>query len=579
MSATYNWSYKGGSVVSYNNGIGGSWTIAASADDARPSNAVYVALFGNDLTGNGSRSRPFRTIVKAVTISNQVVVGAGTYREALAAVVLNIVGDGEVIFDGTGYPVFVTAGCAYKNITIKNYTYISTQGYVLADNCTFMDIGGNFPGESDAFLNCTFIRINSTHIIMRAALTAFGNNTYVDCADIRVANTVALRFAQWNFVFYRCNIAFVSASYVSNSLFYHCNFRFNAAVTTPAVLYPGIPAGYSQLNTIAGLQAAHLAGYPSTVFNFVGCVVGDPLFNNYAIDDFTLALNSPAKNLSFKGTYVGSRSIAQSVKASATESTGAFEFASAVNVTVANDSITLINTSADAQIDTKVIVNTMGRELANFPSFGFNADRNGQYLTSMADLAASTKAAGELLTIPASYLVENGAIVYNGATYTAGARLTTVAGQNTFATSTGGVLREILVAPQRHTVMARFGNGGSSVIAGDTLVAGYYYYVSSGAVTYGSVVYTTGEVFKADTPTAFSGAGSVTVAFSTESYQYYEPGIKPTSNNVGDSRSGAIIRGNGDPAFVRGGFNIVEFPINAKFIQIRYFIKVNNLKP
>ncbi|HWZ35389.1 MAG TPA: hypothetical protein VNW51_04480 [Mucilaginibacter sp.] len=111
------------------------------------------------------------------------------------------------------------------------------------------------------------------------------------------------------------------------------------------------------------------------------------------------------------------------------------------------------------------------------------------------------------------------------------------------------------------------------------LSVGYYYYVASGSVTYDSVTYNAGDVFKAVDTNAFSGSGSVMLSFSTEVFQHYEPGIKPTSNNVGDARTGAIVRGNGDPAYVRGGLGVQEFPINAKFIQIRYMIKANNLKP
>jgi hypothetical protein len=181
--------------------------------------------------------------------------------------------------------------------------------------------------------------------------------------------------------------------------------------------------------------------------------------------------------------------------------------------------------------------------------------------------------------VPASYLVETGAIVYNSALYQPGDRLTTVIGQTIFSTSTSGALREIVEAPQRHTIKARFSDGSASVSVGEALVTGYWYYVVSGSVTYNSIVYNADNGFKAIDTDAFSGAGSVIVALSTEAFQHYEPGIQPTSNNTGDTRTGAIIRGNGDPAYVRGSYGIQEFPINAKFIQLYYIINVANLKP
>jgi len=576
MSATYNWALKGGSIITINNGNGGGWTIAASADDVRPTNTAYVALFGNDLSGNGSRQKPYRTLAKAVTVSSQVVIGSGTYRESVPGT-NNFVGDGDVVFDGTGLSYLNANGLALKNATVRNYPQV-TNSYLLAENCTFIDITTNNGAASDIYMNCTFIRYTGTLDLKRAILNSYYNNTFVDCTDIRISNPAQLRFAQWNWLFYRCNVAFLTASCVSYSLFYHCNFSFSANVTTPVLLYPSTPAGYSQLTTLALVQAAHIAAFPAAVQNFPGCAVADPMFNNYNIGDFTLGFDSPAKNLSFRGTYVGSRSIAQSLKADASEPAGSFEFASAANVTIADDSITLTNPAADAQIDTNVIVNILGRELANFSAYGFNADRNGQYIDSIADLSASTRSPGDTLNVPASYQVENGAVVYDGSTYQTGTRLTTVAGQTTFSSASSGVLREIVEAPQRHTVLARFSDGGTAVTAGTALDTGYYYFVQSGTVNYNGTGFSSGQVFKAVGTNAFSGSGTVITAFGTESFQHYEQGTKPTSNNTGDSRTGPIIRGNGDPAYVRGGLGLTEFPINSRFIQIRYMIKVNNLK-
>ena len=108
---------------------------------------------------------------------------------------------------------------------------------------------------------------------------------------------------------------------------------------------------------------------------------------------------------------------------------------------------------------------------------------------------------------------------------------------------------------------------------------GNWYYVASGSITYDSVVYNAGSGFKAVDTNPFSGSGAVIIALGTETFQHYEPGIQPTSNNTGDTRTGSIIRGNGDPAYVRGGYGVQEFPINSKFIQLYYIINVSNLKP
>lgn len=211
--------------------------------------------------------------------------------------------------------------------------------------------------------------------------------------------------------------------------------------------------------------------------------------------------------------------------------------------------------------------------------FGFPADRNGQYIDSIADLDSITKAAGDLLIVPASYLVENGAVVYNGLTYQPGARLTTVAGQTVFSTAASGVLREILEAPQRHTIEMRFGDGGGLVGMGTGLTAGYWYYVESGSVMYDSLTYMAGQAFKAVDTNSFSGSGTVRLALSTETFNHMEPAAQPSTNNAGDTVTGAPVRGNGDPAYNRGGIGVNEFYVNARFFQYRFTLRQGNLKP
>jgi hypothetical protein len=272
------------------------------------------------------------------------------------------------------------------------------------------------------------------------------------------------------------------------------------------------------------LRAAYIAIY--TGANLIGCTISDPLFNNLSIGDYTLQFSSPAKNLSYFGTYVGAHSIAQSLKIRAVEADGDFDFSTAVNVTIADDSITLTDPTQDGVIETNVITNSVGRQLKSIPIIGFNSDRNGQYIDSIADLSETTYAAGDTLPANMPFLVETGSITYNSAVYLAGQRGTTVAAATTFSTSTGGVLREILEAPQRHTVEMKLGD---------------------------------------------------VQPFTTEVFNHFEPGITPTTNNVGDSRTGDILRGNGDPAYVRG--STVEFTVNKKYIKLRFTIRANNLKP
>ncbi|MDN5288964.1 MAG: hypothetical protein JWR38_5238 [Mucilaginibacter sp.] len=588
MGATYNWAYRPGLSNKYD------VVINNSDDDTRPSNAVYVALFGNDITGNGSRHYPYRTLKKAALLGQVFIIAAsGVYRESSPLQNSNqLIGDGDVTLDTTNASYSIGNGYVFwiYNCRLRGATFLTTATYrnPIID-CILEGVSPNGAQENQAnqqeMQYCLFTNSNMAFGEGENAFNPSNykkNNTFYKCTIFFRIPSIGNTGLYQNSIFYNCNIQFINfPQYLDYSIFYNCTFQIlstDPRSLYPTTFYPVIPSGYVYYDTINALKAAVNEVYGNdNVFNH--SIITDPLFNNPSIGDYTLQFNSPAKNLSYFGTYVGAKSIAQAIKVSGTESAGGFDFSSAVNLTLADDRITLSNPALDGRIDTRVIVNLLGRELASLPSYGFNADRNGQYIDSIADLATSTQVAGATLLIPVPYLVETGAITYNGAVYQAGERFTTVTGQTTFTTTASGVVREILEAPQRHTVLARFSDGGAAVAAGSALTSGYWYFVQSGSVTYNGATYTAEQVFKAIDTHGFSGSGSVITAMSTESYQNYELGSKPTSNNTGDQRTGAIIRGNGDPAYDRGGMGVKEFPITAKFIQVSYIIKVNNLKP
>jgi hypothetical protein len=588
MSATYNWAYKPGIPNKYN------LNVPASADDVRPAGWCYVALSGNDTSGNGSRKLPFRTLSKALGLGNGIitVAASGVYWEPFGGNGVALIGDGHVILDGTTRLIETglqggggNAGSAY-NITLRNWIK-ALGGLVGLFDCTIQDSGFSglqigSPGAMGYAGYNTFIRITpgagtiaqvNTNQILR-------NNTFIDCVDLIFNNNVPnpLYLTLYN-IFQNCNILFQQASYLDYSLFYKCNVRFAAARTQPATFYPTTPPGYTKIDSIGDLRSAQLAAFPTATFNFPQCVIADPKFNNSAVGDLTLAFDSPARNLTYFGNYAGARPIARSILAKAAEVDSGFESASAVNLTIADDNITLTDAGSAGQIDSKPIVNAAGRDLAGLPAFGYNADRNGQYLDSLTDLAGSVKTTSDTLTAGLPFLVENAAITYNGATYQPGARFTTITGVSSFSSAGGGVIREITEAPQRHTILMRVSDGGAEVSVGTPLTAGYYYYVASGSVSYHGDTYSTGQLIKAMDSAAFGGTGVVNLALSTESYQHYELGLKPMTNNSGDSRAGAIVRGNGDPVYERNGGTLKEFPVNARFIQLRCIFQVNNLKP
>lgn len=576
--ATYNWGYKPNIQNRYN------FVINDTADDTKPSNAVYVALFGNDAIGNGSRLRPFLTIEKAMTVYGHLIVASGVYREYIAAVGNSyygraIYGDGDVVFDisyrgsmfpnsgfnggflynikvvgmGTGFfssgDLTIIKDCTFDGCAPKNDGF-STSGELITSviNSTFSNFSNNFSFNLPAHFtvgleNCTFYKINNLH------LDSATSCIFSDCNILVRPNSARPRY----------------------SLFYRCNFNFNAN-GIGGVLYPSIPDGYLNFDDIDSLRANFQALYPTYLNTFLSCKIADPRFNNENINDFSLSFDSPAKNMSYSGTYIGAQSIGYSIKANAAG--GDFDLSTNTNLIFSENSILLANPALEGSIESNVIPNLIARELATAPVYGSYADRNGQYLDATEDLSSATVSASTKLRLNTPYLVENEAITYNGAMIQPGERFTTT-DVLSFVSAGSGSCREILEAPQRHTIMARFSDGDTVLSSGTALAVGHWYY-ASGTVTHEGVTYTN-QVFKATATSPFNGSGTVVLAMSNEAYRNYEPGIKLTSNNVGDVRTGEIIRGNGDPLYERGLSK--EFPINARFIQFKYIIKVNNLKP
>lgn len=551
--ATYNWSYRPNVPNRY------GFIPQDTPDDVKPNNLTYVALYGNDITGNGSRERPFRSINKGISYGNPVVIASGVYREHIYGNSV-LIGDGDVRLEALFYRI--GAGIQYFHVEVNTVYPIDYSGGFVVDSkfkCgRFPFGGGNMRGN--------ILNAQGSYFGVRVSdysMTDRGNNTFVNsqivfddqgAAGGRVYGMCA------NSIFYKCDILIQYNVSFDYSLFYQCRFTNN-----------GID--FLTFNSKEEFIGWYKAIYPDNT-GFTHCFFGDPKFNNPEIEDYSLAFDSPAKNLSYIGTYVGAKSIGYPIKARINEVDGGFDFSTKVNLSILDNSITLTNPELDASIESKVISNIKSRELAEAPIFGFNADRNGQYIDSIPDLADVTLGVGDNLQPNTPYLVAVSAITYDGEIVQPGERFTT---KNilTFTSEGNGNCREIIEAPQRHTILARFSNGGNVKTVGDALNIGFWYYVT-GTITYNEVIYTN-QTFKAVDNNVFSGDGVVIEAMTNQIYQHYEPGIKFTSNNVGDVRTGEILRGNGDPEYVRGiGF---EFPINARFIQVKYIIRVNNLKP
>jgi hypothetical protein len=529
---------------------------------------------------------PFRTIKYALAHAptfGYIIIGNGVYREYFSASDLfaqTLVGDGDVVIDGYTLGSYLVTNnqlgaynVKFKNLEIKRFSAASY-------DCTFYNVTFDGGNNSSSLYNCTFYNctIQSNN--------AYGNNTFYKCyVYFNNPSTIA---NNQNLIFHSCNVDYSCPSTMNFAadfnLFYQCNVRLNASSQSiSTIFYPNAaPTGYTYISSITGLRNLLAAFFTSQNSFCPYSQVADPLFNNLAYGDFSLSFNSPAKNMSYQGGYIGAKSIAYGLNPKANAVTSDFENDTANNITIADNSITFTDPTQIGTIITKPIVNSAARELQRFPVFGTNADRNGQYVDATADQASGTLSAGNTLNAGVPYSVEQGAITYNGTVYQPGDNFTSLeSSPGTFTTSAGGVVRETTEAAARENIEVRFNDGQNpQITAGAALEAFGRYYVVSGSITYNGTTYNAGQVFKADNTgtNTFSGGGAIQLIFhDSDPWYYFEIGTKPQSNNNGNVRTGAIVKGNGDPNFDRTPANV--FNINQKFIQIRYTLQPNNLAP
>lgn len=561
----------------------------------RPTGWVYVSSnAGNDTHGNGSRKYPYRTITKALTVSEQCTIVLNGYFREIVAVAANKghywQGDGFAMISGyslSGTFNFGLNGGSSITYTFKNirleYASLSTAAVsaMVFSDCYFQNCSqlynNNQNLEVSTFLRCV---IDGCNFGAQGSGGSTPQNYLQNCTVIR--SYVPVRspaFSNFkNNIFYQCNIDILNTTNytLDFNLYYQCNVRINTAGTqsVSTTYYPSLPSGYELISSIEGLRTKVTTAYGgSNVLPY--SAVTDPLFVNYAIKDFALAFNSPARNMTFQGGYIGARSVMKPGKISNSAATSFLSLSSAVNFTIGDDSMVLTDKSQNGSVLSLVFINSEGRTILKFPITGTNADRNGQITDATTDLAATTKSPSDTLDADAVYQVEIGSIVYNSNTYTVGQRFTVVSGVTSFTTSTDGVLREIIEVPARENIEARFSDGDVGLTASGDIGNGHFYVVEGASVEYDSVTYAAGTSFMGTATTTYTGTGNVRKVFNSgDSFQYFEINQQPTTNNTGNVKTGAIVRGNGDKDFDRTPANI--FTVNKKYIQLRLTIQAKN---
>ncbi len=564
-----NWKYTSGSVV---NGI----TIASVANEqTKPSNTCYVAKWGNNTSGNGSRDRPYQTLqfaysTIAVNVTQIFVTGSGVYRGETINVSGNasyatkvFIADGYVEIDGTGLAsffvdyVFLDIYVMLIGIVFKNYGNIVNSNFGTAgtyskgsQNCVYVNTSTDLIIGSaitnNVFINCNLISLEHGGQIQPSNFSRLiRNNSFINCKNVYIGKgsfnqspTYTIWVEVYN-IFKNCNIQYLQATYTDYNIYHNCNFRFNATAGTQPTLLPEdsgntyIPTGWmtTRPTTPAGIQAGQVAAGFGGV-GFANSMVTDPLFNNVALGDFTLQPTSPARNLAYEGTFVGAKSVGTPLKFRTVEANGDFKNSLSTNLTIVDNSAT-ITTDNIGSIESNVIDLTKDKVLRAISILGLLGDRNGEWVDTSTDLDSTTTASGSnLLILNSSYIVEVGTITYNSILYQVGQKFAVIAGQLDYTPTGGGVVRRIIEAPNRVCYEMRV----SSISSGDC---------------------------------------------SSATYFKYEFDTQPTVNKVGNVASGAINRGNGNQSYdANGAFDRTPanvFLLSARWIQIRLNVQNNNL--
>lgn len=555
---------------------GGTNTIHASFNwNSTYDSYTHVASWGNDTTGDGTKKYPYRTLTKALQIGSNIVVGSMTIREIFTGTLHTttnvIVGDGNVIIDVTngtfygGSAIFTFINITLRGSGSSSFIPGGVGGSALLTNCTFDGAMYAPYGISyTTFTNCTIKNITAAYSI-GAGTATLTYTTFYNCSHISTAIPLT------KCIISTCTFDSLGLQSVTYCDFYNTYIKFNGTGTS------------TNYTTFSAFSAAYVTA-GGTAANLIALYFIDPQFNNPTIGDLTLAIASPAKNLSYYGDIIGAQNIGISLVANTNAATSAFDNSSLVNMTIdgTTGALTMTDTSQNSQATSKPFANLAGRYIAGLMTYGFNSDRNGEFIDATSDVdLTGTYAAGDTLTTDRIYIVDGsgGSINYNGTAYAVGDRFTCKSAASTFSNvSVAGYVREIIEGPTRNNVEARFSNGtGTFKNNGDTLTSGYWYYLSAGTATLSSVAYTAGQFIKGDGTAVSSSGATIEEVFTTDAYQYYECVGALTCNRSGNVFTGAITKGNGDPSFDRTTANV--FKINSKYGQTRYTIQSNNLTP
>lgn len=179
--------------------------LAAIPGDAIPADALYVATTGNDTSGTGTASNPYKTISKgllALKAGGTLIIKAGLYtgianhiNQKLYAFKNGTASAYTVIRAETPYSVRI------ENTGSLNYydnTLYTTGNYIKVDGIVFVQKDTAYPpfvGEIDG----NFTKVTRSIFKRQGALDAYGGFLYVGGSDILIEDVAGVGHARYGF--------------------------------------------------------------------------------------------------------------------------------------------------------------------------------------------------------------------------------------------------------------------------------------------------------------------------------------------------------------------------------------------
>lgn len=555
---------------------------------------AYVSIFGRD-DNDGTANKPYRTLQKCKDAGKTFIqIGPGVYREAPAF--------RDNIFSIFGINYIID--CAFIPSNFTSQASAASQIHSMY-NSIFKNTVFNSSFQPSEYVGC-LVKYGSVLGISRKCErtilskvtgaitlgTLYNSFKGFKCTFYKCVISIGtyIDINTTSLIFHSCDIIIAADAPLRYNHFFNCRFKIG---TETLFTYLN---GSTDAAKLIELKNRYIAKFPSAIYNFEGCLIVDPLFNNPELDDFTLQSLSPAKTAGYDGTFIGAKDVGYPTYAFTNDLGRANSFYNAsksANVIVADDSITLLRDSSGTAIGGGNITEKPKdllkiQEIKGSGVSFLAADRNREMPTYAPAIDLSSPiSAGTALISGRVYINEIDTVTYNNIVYPIRSRIYTI-DTNSF-TGLGKLYLVKNNAPV-NTNLIRFKQSvsGTKILAGTNLTANSWYRVYDDVVSWNGLTVPVGDVIQAITgKLSFTGFGSCVEEFNDgDTWSEFTINAPILVRRVGNLYTGAIDVGtdgkalsNGHPEY-NSATNVVrpEFTVFARYIQVKHYFSVAEAK-